>query len=151
MKINMEFNIYIANLGHVDGICDINSLSFPIPWSRMAVENEIVNENSLYIVAVKDDMVIGYAGTWLILDEGHITNIAVHPNFRSLGIASSLLDELINQCKNYAIHNMTLEVRKSNIPAQNLYKKFGFVEAGIRKNYYSDNGEDAIIMWLYDI
>lgn len=151
MKINMVFNINVATLGHVDGICLINSLCFPIPWSRAAIENEIVNENSLYIVALKEDEVIGYAGTWLILDEGHITNIAVHPKFRSLGIASYLLKELIQQCKCYAIHHMTLEVRASNAAAQNLYRKFGFVNEGIRKNYYSDNGEDAIIMWKYDI
>ncbi|MEW9096365.1 MAG: ribosomal protein S18-alanine N-acetyltransferase [Clostridiaceae bacterium] len=147
----MDFKFSIANMGHIDDICEINDLSFSVPWSRMSVENEIVNENSLYLVILKDDKVIGYAGIWIILDEGHITNIAVHPNYRSIGIASALLEELIEQCRRHAVHSMTLEVRKSNIIAQKLYEKFNFVNEGIRKNYYSDNGEDAIIMWKYDI
>lgn len=84
---------------------------------------------------------------WIIAGEGDITNIAVTPKYRKHGIASNLLIKLFEVCKTFNCGDITLEVRASNIPAQNLYKKFNFKEEGMRKGYYSDNGEDAIIMW----
>ena len=84
---------------------------------------------------------------WAIVDEGHITNIAVHPNFREKGVGTILLQSLIDHSKDWGCNSLTLEVRASNDAAKGLYKKFGFLEEGIRKNYYSDNEEDAIIMW----
>ena len=81
------------------------------------------------------------------MDEGHITNVAVHSDYRGKKIGDELVKELVNLCKNNNIVSMTLEVRVSNIVAQNLYKKYGFKLAGIRKEYYSDNKEDAMIMW----
>lgn len=78
---------------------------------------------------------------------GRITNIAVHPEFRGMGIGNKILEELIKLCEKRNIPSMTLEVRISNTIAQNLYKKFGFKEAGVRKKYYGDNDEDALIMW----
>lgn len=100
-----------------------------------------------YIVAVVDGNVAGYGGIWLILDEGHITNIAVDEKYRGLGLGSKLLEGLIQLCIDRNIRAMTLEVRKSNEVAKSLYKKYGFIEYGIRPNYYQDNNEDAIIMW----
>ena len=86
-------------------------------------------------------------GAWKIIDEAHITNIAVLKEYRGKKIGEALLKEMINTCKDNKINSMTLEVRVSNLVAQNLYKKFGFKFSGIRKEYYSDNKEDAIIMW----
>lgn len=92
-------------------------------------------------------MVVGYGGIWLILDEGHVTNIAVDSRYREKGIGKKLVEGLISLCSEEKIMAMTLEVRASNIAAQSLYKKYGFTEFGIRPNYYADDKEDAIIMW----
>lgn len=147
-------NIEILSLKHqyIDSVLSIDSLSFPTPWSRESFENEIENNKfARYVVAKKDDVIIGYAGMWLILDEAHITNIAVHPEYRGIGSGNLLLEALMEICKIEFVSNMTLEVRKSNLVAQNLYKKYGFIEEGLRKAYYGDNKEDAIIMWKHNI
>lgn len=137
---------------HIDSVFAINNLCFTIPWSRESIEKEIENNTlAKYVVAKKSGIVMGYAGMWRILDEGHITNIAVHPEYRGIGTGSLLLEALVEICKIEFITSMTLEVRKSNLIAQNLYKKYGFIEEGIRKEYYADNKEDALIMWKYDI
>jgi [ribosomal protein S18]-alanine N-acetyltransferase len=136
---------------HVDGVLCISNMSFKTPWTRDSIEKELQNKLARYVVAVKDDLVIGFAGVWLILDEGQITNIAVHPEYRGISTGDMLLDALIEVCVLEGITSMTLEVRKSNIVAQNLYKKHGFVEEGIRKKYYSDTNEDGIIMWNHNI
>ncbi len=132
----------------IDEVLDIEKKSFKTPWSRDAFVKE-VNENRLakYVVASVHDKVIGYGGIWLIIDEGHITNIAVHPDFRGLGVGKLLVEALIEICRERGINRMTLEVRKSNEIAKSLYKKYGFKECGIRPGYYSDTKEDAIIMW----
>lgn len=95
--------------------------------------------------------IIGFAGLWSMVDEAHITTIAMHPNFRRLGLGELLLISLIDI--GYAINAkwVTLEVRVSNVKAQNLYRKYGFRQAGLRHRYYSDNGEDALIMWTDEI
>ena len=144
----MIINLREAEIKDIDGILDIEKESFSTPWTRNSFEKEI-RENMLakYIVADLEGKVVGYAGIWLILDEGHITNIAVAKKHRGLGIGKYLMMGLIDFCKNNGIPNMTLEVRASNIIAQNLYKKLGFLESGIRPNYYADDHEDAVIMW----
>ena len=144
----MSVTISFMQEEDIDGILNVSSLSFSIPWSKTSYIQELSNPIAKYLVAKVDNNIIGFAGTWIILDEAHITNIAVHPNYRKQGIASKLLEELINYCKNKNCTASTLEVRSSNIAAQNLYKKYGFSEAGIRKSYYEDNKEDAILMWL---
>lgn len=136
---------------HVDGVLCINNMSFKTPWTRDSIEKELQNKFARYVVAVKDNLVIGFAGVWLILDEGQITNIAVHPEYRGIGTSDLLLDALTQVCFLEGITSMTLEVRKSNIVAQNLYRKHGFIEEGIRKKYYSDTNEDGIIMWNHNI
>ena len=95
--------------------------------------------------------IIGFAGLWLMVDEAHITTIAMHPGFRRLGLGEFLLVSLIDISYNIGAKWVTLEVRVSNYTAQNLYHKYGFREAGIRHRYYSDNQEDAIIMWTDEI
>jgi len=132
----------------IDQILEIEKESFSTPWSRNSFLTEIQkNLLAKYIVAELDNNILGYGGLWLILNEGHITNIAVKKAHRGKGIGEQLIQGLINYCVDNNIDNMTLEVRKSNIVAQNLYKKYGFIDYGIRPNYYSDDGEDAIVMW----
>ncbi len=97
------------------------------------------------------DSIIGFAGLWLMVDEAHITTIATHPNFRRLGLGELLLVSLIDIAYSIGAKWVTLEARVSNYKAQNLYRKYGFREAGIRHRYYSDNQEDAVIMWTDEI
>jgi ribosomal-protein-alanine N-acetyltransferase len=147
-----DIEILSLKLEHVNSVLKIDVLSFPTPWSKESFQREIeVNKFARYVVAKKDGVIIGYAGMWLILDEGHITNIAVHPEYRGIGSGNLLLEALIEICRTESITSLTLEVRKSNLVAQNLYKKYGFSEQGIRKGYYGDNKEDAVIMWKHNI
>ncbi len=95
--------------------------------------------------------IVGFAGLWLMVDEAHITTIAMHPDYRGRGIGELMLAALIGIAYDIHARNVTLEVRVSNAVAQNLYHKYGFREAGIRRRYYSDNNEDALIMWTEDI
>ena len=121
---------------------------FPNPWSRNIFLSEITrNDNAIYIVALVGERIVGYAGIWIILDEGHITNIAVHPSFQRQGIGHGLIDVLTRAAVARGVVAMTLEVRVSNAGAQALYTKLGFVPQGIRKEYYQDDKEDALIMW----
>lgn len=132
----------------IDEVLDISSLSFSIPWSKSSYIQELTNPVAKYFVAKIDNKVIGFIGTWMILDESHITNIAVHPNYRKQGIASMLLKELLNHCKSQGCIAYTLEVRSGNKAARSLYEKHNFKQDGIRKGYYEDNKEDAVLMWL---
>jgi [ribosomal protein S18]-alanine N-acetyltransferase len=136
---------------YVDDVLYISTLSFITPWTRESIEKELENRFARYVVAKKDNVIIGFGGIWLILDEGHITNIAVHPEFRGIGAGDMIVEALIELCKLEGINSMTLEVRSSNSVAQSLYKKHGFIEEGIRKNYYTDTKEDAVIMWRYNL
>lgn len=137
------------NRSDLDGIMDVERESFSVPWTKGMFEDELFNPNAFYLVLEAENRIAGYAGCWKILDEGHITNVAVHPDFRRKGYARILIQELILKTKQQGVSALTLEVRVSNIPAISLYKSFGFTSYGIRKNYYSDNNEDANIMWLY--
>lgn len=136
----------------IEEVLIIESLCFTLPWSRQSFLDELMfNKFAHYHIARSNDTAIGYSGLWKVLDEGHITNIAVHPDYRRLGIGSRLIQNMLDYCTGQNITSLTLEVRKSNTAAQSMYKKFGFIEAGMRKSYYSDNNEDAIIMWKNDI
>lgn len=137
---------------HIDDVILIDRLSFHTPWSRESLVQEISkNKFAKYVAVIKHNTVIGYGGMWIIIDEAHITNIAVHPEYRGIGAGNLIMEGLIKICKNKGVGDMTLEVRKSNIVAQNLYKKYGFIEEGLRKSYYADNKEDAIIMWNHNV
>lgn len=147
-------NVEIINASPecIQGMTEVENLSFATPWSLDSITDEVVKNNlARYICARLDGQIIGYGGMWVIFEEAHITNIAVLPEFRRCGIGKFILKELIQIAKKNNVTTMTLEVRKSNIVAQKLYKFYGFECCGIRKAYYSDNGEDAIIMWKYDI
>lgn len=142
-----DFQICPFEAKYINEILVIDSLSFSMPWSKKSITEELNNKFAKYIVMKQNNKVIGYAGAWIILDEAHITNIAIHPKYRGAGAGSFILESLIEICSKDDINTLTLEVRKSNTIAQNLYNKFGFKEEGIRKNYYANNNEDAIIMW----
>lgn len=132
----------------IDRVLEIEKESFSPPWSREAFLLELTkNILAKYIVVEVDGKVVGYGGIWLILDEGHITNIAIDKEYRGLGLGDKLLEGLIQLCVDRDIKVITLEVRKSNEVAKELYKKHGFKECGIRPGYYTNNNEDAIIMW----
>lgn len=144
-----DYTIRLMSVEDLDDIMEVETESFTIPWSRDAFFNEIeTNHFATYIVIEDKGKVIGYCGVWIIVDEAHITNIAVLPSYRGQGLGDRLMESMIEIAKEMGAVTMTLEVRVSNTPAQTLYKKFGFAEGGIRKNYYSDNQEDALVMWV---
>lgn len=128
-------------------IAEIERLTFPDPWPQKAFEDELKNEHAIYHVVTFNEQVIGYAGVWKILDEGHITNIAIHPDFRQHGIGRKLVTDMLESGPKEGIEQFTLEVRASNQVAILMYEQLGFVSAGKRPNYYDHPKEDAIIMW----
>lgn len=136
------------SIDDIDQVCEIENLSFKTPWSRESFEAEISGNNlARYVVAKVDGKVAAYGGMWIVLDEGHITNIAVHPDYRGMKLGEKLVLSMLEKARSCGALNITLEVRTSNTVARNLYRKLGFVDSGIRKGYYSDTGEDAAIMW----
>ena len=145
----MENNLIIRTMtkDDIDDVYKVEEDCFADLWSKEAIRQELKNNLARYIVAEIDGKVVGYVGVWFVLDEGHITNVAVHSDYRGNKIGDKLIKELVELCKENNMSAITLEVRVSNIVAQNLYKKYGFKIGGIRKEYYSDNKEDAMIMW----
>jgi ribosomal-protein-alanine N-acetyltransferase len=122
--VNVE--IIRADIEHIDDIMIVENLCFKIPWSRGALVEEITrNQLAIYYSAKVDTRIVGYAGMWSVCGEGHITNIAVHPEYRKCGIGSKLLESLIDTAKKIKIKSMTLEVRKSNLAAQGFIKNTG--------------------------
>ena len=132
----------------VDGVMAVEHDSFLTPWSRSAFEEELAqNRLARYIVAEENGAIVGYAGTWLVINEAHVTNVAVSGQRRREGIGRLLMQNLMELARENGMESMTLEVRVSNAAARHLYEQMGFVEAGIRKNYYSETKEDALILW----
>ncbi len=130
----------------VSAVAELEKKCFAVPWSEKSFHDEMKNKLAVYFVAKSDARCIGYAGFWNVSGEGGITNVAVLPEYRRQGIGSMLIAEMIKTAVKLKLDLLTLEVRKSNIAAQGLYKKYGFDIIGERKRYYSDNGEDAWIM-----
>jgi ribosomal-protein-alanine N-acetyltransferase len=138
---------------HLSDVLVVEELCFSNPWSRESFLFELHdNDLASYLVMVDDeDRAIAYGGMWLIGEEAHVTNIAVHPDYRRQQIGENIVRALMVQAYARGAKRMTLEVRRSNLAAQNLYKKLGFVGVGYRKGYYQDNKEDALIMWNNDL
>lgn len=136
-----------AQITDLDKIYECETICFESPWSfSMLYEDIVVNTNTVYMVIEKDEQIIGYGGMWIIVDEAHITNVCVRPEFRGNGYAKQLMRSLAQKSHLYGAEAMTLEVRVSNRAALKLYKHCGFSIQGLRKKYYS-NKEDAYIMW----
>jgi ribosomal-protein-alanine N-acetyltransferase len=132
----------------MDGVMAIERASFAYPWSMRFFLQELQVQCARAIVAEADHKIIGYILFWLLPDEVDIHNIAVHPDFRRCGVGRALLQQVVSQARARGSTRVTLEVRKSNLPAQKLYESLGFSPTGVRKGYYSDNGEDALAMAL---
>ena len=142
-----DIEIRRMTIDDLDAVTAIEEATFAIPWSRESFRQELErNVAARYLVAVKDGRVVGYAGAWIILDESHITNIAVAEDARGRGVGRKLTEELLRILSNLGASYATLEVRVSNLRAQGLYKSLGFISVGKRKRYYEDNGEDAFLM-----
>ena len=127
----------------------IEAMCFAMPWSEESILHD-VRENAVARWLVLDDgagRVLAYAGMWFVLDEAHVCNIAVHPDFRRLGYGRRIVTALCDMAQANSMSMMTLEVRRSNLPAQALYHACGFLDVGYRKRYYEDNKEDALIMY----
>ncbi len=130
-------------------VLEIENLSFLNPWTRRMYLSEVSEKDKSYFVVAKlEDRIIGYGGFWFIVDEAHLTNLAVHPDFRKQGIGTQIMQYLLNLSKQLGVKRATLEVRVSNVIAQKFYTKFGFIPIALRKKYYPDGKEDAVIMWL---
>jgi len=137
-----------ANSDHAGAIHTIETASFSDPWSIASISAEIARPNSVFLIAISENIVVGYVSMRHIIDEGHISNIAVTKAYRQKGVGSLLIDALIKESKRHGITGLTLEVRVSNHAALHLYKKHEFAIEGYRKNYYTLPTEDAAIMWL---
>lgn len=131
----------------IDEVWELDKKCFTMAWSRNSFADEMANKLAYYyIIRTDEGELIGYCGIWNVAGEGHITNIAVHPDYRQNGYGSILVERLIETAKELNLSMLTLEVRASNTPAQHLYKKYGFEILGKRPRYYADNREDAYIM-----
>ena len=146
----INYHIRKAEERDVKPLAELDARCFPDPWSEQSFQEDVVkNPLAYYLVAESaEGELLGYAGVWMIVGEGHITNVAANPDYRRNGIARAILTKLFETCqKEHGIGPFTLEVRPSNDAALALYESFGFQVAGRRKGYYENNGEDALIMW----
>lgn len=147
-EFDEQFYIDFMKPEHIDQIHAIEMKSFSDPWSIKLFEDELKNDRATYFVVLTETgSVVGYGGLWKILDEGHIMNVAVDPAYRGRGIGDSILSNMIEYSIKNNMDYLTLEVREGNTPARNLYYKYNFKDGGLRKGYYQDNHENAIIMW----
>ncbi len=143
-----EITTCLMTLEDVDAVHRIEEDCFSVPWSHDAFIKEVTeNQCARYIVLKEDGEAVAYAGVWFILDEGHITNIAVRADRRGLGYGRRVVNALIQLAADSGMSFLTLECRRSNVVAQSLYHSVGFVDVGYRKRYY-DNNEDALVMVL---
>ena len=139
-------------LEDIEHVSRLERRCYSLPWSSSAYVTEVGNPSAYYIVATEtDNTVVGYAGMWVVMDELHITTIAVDPSRRGRRIGERLLLDLTEEGIRRGASRATLEVRERNAVARRMYEKYGFEDIAIRKNYYSDNGENAIIMWANDL
>lgn len=139
------------NKNDIPAVARLEQACFAAPWSSGALRSELKNRLAHYQVIVQGGDIRAYAGMWLVLPEAYITNVAVHPAYRRQGYGRRIMLEMMHAARAAGALCMTLEVRKSNLAAQALYAALGFVQAGARRGYYRDNGEDALILWNDDI
>jgi len=146
-----EPSVHFRTMGLEDipDVMVIEHESFSLPWTEQAFRSEMtINHFARYLIMEVNGEAAGYAGMWTVMDEAHITNIAVRTAYRGRKLGARLLDELLGMAESLGLERATLEVRVSNEVARRLYVKMGFREIGVRKGYYSDNNEDAVIMWI---
>lgn len=132
----------------LDGVLEIEHLSFTNPWTREMYESELANSRVSRVYTLREDgRVLGFCSLWLILDELHINNLAIHPDARGRGLGTRLLGRVLEEGARDGARRATLEVRRSNDAARRLYRRMGFELVGTRRNYYSSPVEDALILW----
>ena len=137
---------------HLRSVLAIEAQVYPRPWSASIFLSEIaLHSTRAYFVARVGREVVGYAGLMMTLEDGHVTTIAVDPRFQRARIGTRLLLCLAREAVERGAQHLTLEVRLSNTGAQELYRRFGFAPVGVRKGYYQDTGEDALVMWVHDV
>lgn len=147
MALTARVTIDAMRLDDVAAVHEIERLSFSTPWPVHAFEQELKgNRLARYLVARAGERIVGFAGVWLMVDEAHVTTFGIHPDWRRQGIGRQLLLNLVELSVAIGARRMTLEVRASNEPAQALYRAFGFELTGRRPRYYTDDGEDALVM-----
>ena len=156
MQQVLEVTIRRMTVEDIPAVVAIDRLSFPNPWSERSYTFELKHNPSsrLFVAEVCDvdvDQVIGFIGFWFVIDEAHISTLAVHPAYRGYKIGNRLLEVALDSARDMGGCLATLEVRESNQVALKLYQKYGFLPAGRRKRYYRDNNEDAIVMTLEDL
>lgn len=144
-----EIAIYPMTPADLDGVMEVERSSFLTPWSREAFVGELMQTYTVYTVAKEGKKVVGHGGMHVVWEDAHVTNVAVLPEYRGRGIGELLMRDLMARAAARDAQRITLEVRARNVPAQGLYRKLGFITrpGAVRKGYYSDTGEDAIIMW----
>lgn len=145
----MEFRIVDVSAEHIRQIEEIERDCFSRPWTAEQLKSQMRDEQHEFIAAVDGSRVLGYVGLMYVLDEGYISNVAVHPDARRQGIGDTLIDALAAKAAELELAFLTLEVRESNAPAIALYAKHGFHPVGKRKNYYDAPKEDAVLMTCY--
>ena len=131
---------------HIDEIVEIEKAEFSLPWSKKSFLSELEDENVIFLAAEDSEKTVGFGILHYYNDEGEIYNIAVSSDYRRQGIGDKLLSELLKMAGNLGVNTVFLDVRESNLPARNLYKKYGFYDINIRKGYYDQPKEDAVIM-----
>jgi ribosomal-protein-alanine N-acetyltransferase len=151
MALGIAVTVDAMRMADVPGVHEVERLSFATPWPAHAFEQELTgNRLARYVVARAGsgpmERVVGFAGVWLMVDEAHITTFGVHPDWRRQGIGRRLMVRLLELAGDLRARRMTLEVRAGNLAAQELYRGFGFEIAGRRPRYYTDDGEDALVM-----
>lgn len=147
--MNEDVKFRKMTIADIDAVYEIEHSSFSLPWTKEAFFYEMLdNQHAYYLLAETADGIVGFCGLWIIMDECHVTNIAILPEHRGKKLGEKLMRAAMDTAKEKGAKAMTLEARVSNTPARNLYEKLGFKNGGIRKSYYSDNFEDAIVMWV---
>lgn len=144
-------NIRTMTLDDIEQVYSIEESIFSIPWSKTSFENSINSKGTLFIVAEKENEIIGYLGIYFFSEDADISNVAVKKEYRKKHIGRALLEYVLVEAKIRGVKNVTLEVRETNVPAIRLYESMGFHEAGIRKNYYKEPTENALIMWKQNL
>jgi ribosomal-protein-alanine N-acetyltransferase len=150
--VRPAFEIVPMRRRHLRPVLRIEAQVYPRPWTMSLFLSELaLRHNRVYLVALLDEEVIGYAGLMITPDGGHVTTIAVDPGVQRQGVATRLLLALTGEAVARGVDAMTLEVRLGNHGAQALYRMFGYVPVGVRKNYYPETNEDALVMWAHDV
>ena len=139
----------VTSPDEIDAVLMVEASAFTNPWTREMYVNEMQNEGVSFIYAARDGAgrMVGFCSFWKIFDELHINNLAIVPEWRRRGVASALLVRILDEGTALGLTSATLEVRRSNEPARQLYERFGFTEAGVRPGYYTNPVEDALVLW----